>query len=249
MIARKAFWVLFGAATQVFFAITAARLFVYLREGGNFQGSLTSRVIRGSTWFWIDGFLALQFAVLHSLLLWPPVRERLARVTPSALFGCIFCLSTCVSLGATMELWQPSLEALWRFDGAARQVVDTAFLLSWGALTYSLWLTGFGFQTGWTTWWDWSLGRRPDPRTFDPRGAYRYFRHPVYLSFLGLVWFNPEMTLDRLVLALVWTTHIFIGSYLKDRRLAQYVGEPYRKYQRRVPGFPFLPDGPLGRMP
>jgi hypothetical protein len=31
------------------------------------------------------------------------------------------------------------------------------------------------------------------------RGAYRPLRHPVDLSFLGLVWFVPVIILDRIV--------------------------------------------------
>ncbi len=61
-------------------------------------------------------------------------------------------------------------------------------------------------------------------REFNPRGAYRVFRHPVYLSFLGLVWFRPDMTLDHAVLTGVWTGYIFYGSTLKDRRLVHYLG-------------------------
>jgi protein-S-isoprenylcysteine O-methyltransferase Ste14 len=245
----RAFWIVFGGFAQLLFLFTVVRLFAYLRAGGSFHGALAPRRIQGYRWVGVDGTLALQFAVLHSLLLWPPVRGFLGRVAPPALFGCIFCVSTCVSLGATMELWQASPNALWRLEGGAGHLVGAAFLLSWGALTYSLWLTGFGYQTGLTPWWNWVRGRRPAPRRFDPRGAYRYLRHPVYLSFLGLVWFNPVMTLDRAVLALIWTAHIFVGSHLKDRRLARLVGEPYRKYQERVPGYPFFPDGPLGRLP
>ncbi len=249
MKASKVFWVIFGAATQVIFAVTAMRLFCYLRGGEGYHGILAPAGSQGYAWIWVDGLLALQFGVSHSLLLWPPVRGRLARATPSALFGCIFCLATCVSLGATMELWRPSPLAIWRLEGLAGQAVGAAFLLSWAGLFYSLWLTGMGHQTGFTNWWDWSRGRKPAPRKFEPRGAYRHLRHPVYLSFLGLVWFNPTMTLDRAVLTVVWTAHIFVGSHLKDRRLVRYVGEPYRDYQRQVPGYPFLPDGPLGREP
>ena len=45
-----------------------------------------------------------------------------------------------------------------------------------------------------------------------------------------------------------WTVSIFIGSVLKDRRLARYLGEDYRAYQARVPGYPGIPFGPLARL-
>ena len=74
-------------------------------------------------------------------------------------------------------------------------------------------------------------------------------RHPVYLSFLGLVWLTPTVTLDRAILIAVWTAYIFVGSYLKDRRLQYFLGSRYREYQARVPGFPGMPVGPLARIP
>ena len=66
-------------------------------------------------------------------------------------------------------------------------------------------------------------------------------------SFLGLIWLTPQMTLDRAVLATLWTAYIFIGSRLKDARLEHYIGAAYREYESRVPGFPMMFAGPLGR--
>jgi methanethiol S-methyltransferase len=115
------------------------------------------------------------------------------------------------------------------------------------ALFYSLSLTGLGWQTGWTPWIHWLRGVAPPKRKFEPCGVYRMLRHPVYLSFLGLIWFTPTMTLDHAVLTAVWTTYIFYGSYLKDERLAFYLGDVYRHYQERVAGYPGVCWGPLGK--
>ncbi len=109
-------------------------------------------------------------------------------------------------------------------------------------------LTGFGWQTGWTPWLAWFRGEPPPRRGFNPTGAFRYFRHPVYLSFLGLLWFSPVMTLDRAILVGTWTVYIFVGSLLKDQRLHFYLGDRYRDYQQQVPGYPLLGFGPWGRL-
>jgi len=246
---QRVFWLVFGASAQLLFVVTVCRLFPYLQAGGRFRGLMAPRAATSWAWFWTDGLLAVQFAVLHSALLFPRLRKALGGLIPSTQYGCFFCAVTCLSLLLTIELWQPSQGAVWRLQGPARLTVSGAFLASWGALLYSLSLTGFGYQTGWTSWWAWVRKREQPKRAFEPRGAYRLLRHPVYLSFLGLIWLNPEMTFDRLTLALVWSTHIFVGSYLKDRRLVYYVGEAYRCYQARVPGYPFIPWGPLGKRP
>jgi methanethiol S-methyltransferase len=90
---------------------------------------------------------------------------------------------------------------------------------------------------------------RSPARPFVAQGVYRLLRHPVYLSFLGLVWFVPVVTLDRTVLIGFSTVSISIGSVLKDRRLLFYLGDEYRRYQAEVPGSPGMPGGPLARVP
>jgi protein-S-isoprenylcysteine O-methyltransferase Ste14 len=117
----------------------------------------------------------------------------------------------------------------------------------WGALLYSLSLTGLGYQNGWTPFYYWLRKRKLPRREFKPRGAYKLIRHPVYFSFLGLVWLTPRMSLDHAVLTAIWTTYLFYGSFLKDRRLEFFIGDSYRKYQAKVPGYPLMPWGPLAR--
>jgi protein-S-isoprenylcysteine O-methyltransferase Ste14 len=230
-----------GIGTQSVFAFTVWHLFWFLKGGEPTPES------RGS--LLIDAGLAAQFAVPHSLLLLPAVRNRLTRVIPSAFYGSVFCVVTCACLLLMFGLWQPCSGVVWRFNGAARSAIELAFAGSWVALFYSLHLTGLGHQTGLTPWWHWLRGKPLGPRSFEPRGAYLWLRHPVYLSFLGLVWFTPVVTLDRAVLIGTWTVYIAIGSCLKDQRLAHYLGDRYRDYQVRVRGYPGIWFGPLGRLP
>ena len=90
--------------------------------------------------------------------------------------------------------------------------------------------------------------RQPPRRRFKVKGAYRLMRHPVYLCFLGLIWCTPVVTLDRAVLTGLWTLYVFVGSYLKDRRLEHYLGVVYRQYEEQVPGYLFMWFGRLGRL-
>lgn len=237
-------WIVFGWLTHALFGVTVVFLYRFLRgvdappkDAADFGAPL------------LDAALALQFAVAHSLLLLPSVRARLTRVVPSPAYGVFFCCCTCLSLLTAIAAWQPWGGAVWQLDGLPRVAMLAAFFASWVALFYSLGLNGFGYQTGWTTWRPWSQGKPQPRREFRPRGAYLLFRHPVYLSFLGLIWFTPCMTYDRAVLTAFWTVYIFYGSYLKDRRLLHYLGDRYRQYQAEVPGYPGMPIGPLARVP
>ena len=233
---------LLAAAAHVLLGVTVWYLFPFLMHGPAIKGE--DAALRW--WYW-DSLLILQFGLSHSLLLLVPVRDRLERYIPRALYGCFFTLVTCLSLLFFIWAWSPCPLIVWELTGGWKLAVNGAYVLSWVALLYSLSLDGWGFQTGWTPYWAWVRGQGPPRRQFRERGAYRIIRHPVYLSFLGQVWFTPIMTLDRALLVGLLTAYIFLGSYLKDQRLIFYLGDVYRRYQARVPGYP-LAWGPLGRV-
>lgn len=239
-----------GVATHVLFGFTVWHLFRFL-SGEPSLPIDAPRVSTGEAAARLAGnaVAALAFALPHSVLLHPATRNRLRTHISPAFYGLFFCVATCLSLLTVIFTWQPSSQILCEFTGWGRTVVRGAFYASWIALFYSLALNGLGWQTGLTPWLAW-VRQQPQPRReFRVRGAYRWLRHPIYLSFLGLIWFNPRLTFDRVILLVVWSTYIFVGSWLKDLRLAKFVGEAYRDYQRDVPGYPFIPWGPLGRIP
>ena len=230
----------FGVLTHALFGVVVWQLFWFLK-GPDVPAGHSGEL-------WLDALLAIQFAVPHSVLLLPSVRARLSSIVPDAFYGCFFCVVTSLSLLLLLANWQSSAVVIWQASGTVRFIVQAAFFASWAALFYSLSLTGLGYQTGWTPWWHWLRRKALGPRTFKPRSAYLLLRHPVYLSFLGLIWFVPVMTLDRAVLTGIWTVYIFFGSWLKDRRLVYYLGERYRQYQSVVSGYPGMLIGPLGRV-
>ncbi|MFM8735777.1 MAG: methyltransferase family protein [Pirellulales bacterium] len=244
---RRTAGILFGIGTHALFACTVWHLFWFLKGGSAGHATGDGGTVAHAVA--IDALLAVGFAAPHSLFLVPSVRKAIvSRGLASPLYGCFYCVVTCLALLTTIFCWQPITIVLWRWPAPLDSVVSGCFVASWAALLYSLHLTGLGWQTGLTPWWHW-VRRAPAPRrAFVERGAYRVLRHPVYLSFLGLVWFVPVITLDRAVLMAVWSVYILIGSVLKDRRLLHFLGAAYGDYQARVPGYPGMPFGPLARV-
>lgn len=230
----------FGVMTQLVFLWTVVQLFLFLRYGGS-QPSNTAGL-------WVDLAFAIAFAVPHSLLLVPSIQQRIKKSLPAGLLGCVHCLVTCTSLLVMFHYWGVSRVVLWELHGGWQTLVLVGFYGSWVGLFYSLYLTGLGYQTGLTQWWYWLIRENPPRREFVVKGAYRWMRHPVYMSFLGLIWFTPHMSLDHAILTGVWTAYIYAGSYFKDRRLIRFIGQPYLEYAARIPGLPIIGFGSLRRM-
>ena len=231
----------YGFGNQALFVVTVWFLFWFLRDGAITED-------RGG-WLLRDCGLALLFAVSHSLMLVPRTRKYLTRWIEPPFYDSTFCVVTCLSLLTLFIFWRSSETVIWQATGITEFIIRLCFYLSWLALFYSLALTGLGYQNGWTPFYYWLRRQQAPRREFKPRGAYQLIRHPVYLSFLGLVWFTPRMTWDHAALTVIWTAYIFYGSYLKDRRLQHFIGDPYKDYQRRVPGYPLIMHGPLARHP
>lgn len=240
--ARRLIGIGYGFGNQILFLVTVWYLFWFLRDG-----TVTPFPQSSSTWWLRDSGLALLFAFAHSVMLVPKTRRLLSRFIPAPFYDSTFCVVTCISLLVLFFGWSQSSVVFWSLAGWQKSLIHLLFYVSWGALFYSLALTGLGYQNGWTPFYYWLLQKKAPRREFNPRGAYRWIRHPVYLSFLGLIWFTPRMTLDHAVLTLIWTGYIFYGSLLKDRRLEFFIGKAYVEYQRRVPGYPLMILGPLGR--
>lgn len=59
----------------------------------------------------------------------------------------------------------------------------------------------------------------------------------------------PCMTLDHVVLTVVWKASIFAGSIFKDKRLRTYIGQCCVEYPQRVAGYPWIVFGSLGKWP
>ena len=70
--------------------------------------------------------------------------------------------------------------------------------------------------------------------TLDTSGILAYVRHPWYLGALLLIW---ARTLDRsvVVMNLVLSVYLVVGTVLEERKLVAEFGEEYRQYQQRVP--------------
>jgi protein-S-isoprenylcysteine O-methyltransferase Ste14 len=181
-----------------------------------------------------DAFLSLLFFVQHSGMVRRGFRARVERFIPPWSYPAVYCIATSTVLIAFVVLWRPTGLHLLVFEGLALQIVNVVCLLAvilfiWGAIA----LKGFdpfglspirAHLRGW---------EEPRP-AFVAAGPYHWVRHPLYFSILVLIWFCPDLTLDRLLLNILWTAWIWIATQWEERDLQRDFGDAYRQYQKKV---------------
>jgi len=185
-----------------------------------------------------NALLALQFPVLHSLLLTQRGRGFLARLAPREvgrqLTPTTFAALASVQLLATFLLWSPTGTVLYEAAGNALWVWRALFAASWIFLVKALYDARLPIQTGSIGWVSVVRGKAPEFGSFPTDGLFRSCRQPVYLAFALTLWTGPVLTVDRLALALTWTVYCVVGPMHKERRYIAYYGERYASYRRSV---------------
>lgn len=66
-------------------------------------------------------------------------------------------------------------------------------------------------------------------------GLYAYVRHPLYTAGLVFIWLAPEMSVNRLVLWIVFSLYIIIGAYFEEQKLLKDFGSEYAEYKAKTP--------------
>jgi protein-S-isoprenylcysteine O-methyltransferase Ste14 len=132
-------------------------------------------------------------------------------------------------------IWQESAYTLIAPQGLVRWSFRAVFVLSIAGVAWTIWALGIFVNFRLRPIIDDLHGTEPRPNPLIVRGPYRWVRHPLYLSALLMIWSYPDLTLDRLLLDLLFTVWVIAATVLEERDLVVAYGEAYRSYQRKVP--------------
>jgi protein-S-isoprenylcysteine O-methyltransferase Ste14 len=176
------------------------------------------------------------FFVQHSGMVRRPFRARLSRVLPARYDGAFYAISSGLVLTLVFVLWQRVDTPVFRLQGIARWLATACSLLAAGLLA----LSGYKVRrtidfVGLRPIRAHLRGLSPRPAPFIVDGPYRWVRHPLYSCILVLLWARPEMMADGLLLAVLWSGWIVVGTVLEERDLVADFGDVFRRYQRQVP--------------
>ena len=182
----------------------------------------------------MDTFLCLAFFIQHSIMARKSFHQRLARLIPAQYGRPLYAIVSGVFVIGLVMLWQESNYTLFTLQGILRWFFQAFFFL---AIACVLWALSVGFLDLYRLrpiMHD-LRGTEPNPVPLITRGPYRWIRHPLYISSFFLLWSYPDLTLDRLLLNLLFTFWVIAGILLEERDLVNAVGQEYRDYQRKVP--------------
>ncbi|WP_319507593.1 isoprenylcysteine carboxylmethyltransferase family protein [uncultured Methanolobus sp.] len=74
----------------------------------------------------------------------------------------------------------------------------------------------------------------PEAGHLDIHGVYRWIRDPFLFSGLVIMWLTPFMTVNLLIIYILTTIYLVMGSLHWESRLVAQFGDEYREYQKNV---------------
>lgn len=217
--------VLLGPGTLIGFCV-----FVYT---GPFN--LVNLGFKAPAIYMFDAGLSLLFFAQHSIMVRRFFREWLERTLPAAFYGPVYAIVSGLALLMVMVFWQESTSTVVSFDEPINWVVRSGYFIALAGGTWCFRALGPIDPFGLTPLRDYMRGSTTAPTSFTVRGPYRWVRHPIYFFSILMLWSYPHLTSDRLLLNVLWTVWIVIGTVLEERDLVATFREEYREYQNSVP--------------
>lgn len=228
--------VAYGALAYLGFLASFTYLIGFLANLGVPKGIDDGTAGSTSTAVVVDLALLSIFAVQHSVMARPWFKREWTRWVPASVERSTYVLLASAVLALLLWQWRPLTGEVWSVGpDSARLLLWVGFGLGWVICLVSTFLIGhydmFGIAQVLARWRE----RPYDEPAFRVPGLYRLVRHPLYLGFIIAFWAAPDMSLGRLLFAVVVTTYIVIAIPFEERDLANQLGEPYVRYAGEVP--------------
>jgi len=234
---EKLIAVVYGALCHGLFLCAGILMFVCLFTG--FSGQLVPSFFYSHYVF--NVFLLLQFPFLHSFLLTKPGRKILRWFYSDDYQGkldtTVYATIASVQLIFLFLLWTPTGIVLWVASGPLYYFLCIGYGLGWLVLSISSVQAGFGVQTGSLGWISLYRGVKVKFPDMPCSGLFKIIRHPIYFSFCIILWVSPYLTVDKVVIASIYSLYCFLAPLLKEKRFIKIYGDRFRNYQLQTPYF------------
>ena len=222
----------FGGLAYVAFHICflgfSARLFGFIDPAGNDAPSWALALS-------INLGLVLLFGATHSAMARDGFKRRLTRIVPVAAERSIYVLQSSFFLGLVVVFWQPIPGLIWSVAGPTALALTGLSVFGLVIVVLSTFQIGHCELFGLSQIWHNFRGTKSPPAAFRTPLLYRIVRHPMQTGVLIALFATPDMTVDRMALAVSLGTYVLIGLHFEERALRREFGAVYASYACEVP--------------
>lgn len=206
----------------------------------NYSHKRLSRYNNWTSTFWslfINQFLLSIFILQHSLLALPEVKNWLSNSKLRVIQRCLYVISSAAALQVLLRFWHkiPGV-TLWTVNSDTKLywwIFITIHILAWlfiyvGSICMDV-NELFGIKQIY-----YSIQQLPDPNIYkssDLKRLYAHMRHPSFIGFLIIFWVVPCMTLDRALLASVWSCYMYLAWNTDNNDYNYQQMQHMKKYQ------------------
>jgi len=183
----------------------------------------------------LDAGLSLFFFLQHSLMIRRGFKDRLKKFIPEVYIPVVFGLASSLPLLALILFWQKTPEVMASASGIFYWLLRGLFFAGIAGFYWGVKSLGVFDPFGVIALRRLMENRPPQTLPLKVSGPYRWVRHPLYLFSLLLIWSYPTLTYDRLLLNILWSVWMVVGTVLEERDLVHDFGDDYRTYQNQVP--------------
>ncbi len=184
-----------------------------------------------------DAFLCIVFFVQHSILIRRPVRNALRRALPDHFYGVAYTYTSALALVLLVVLWQRVDGDLYSLHGAGRWALRIVLVLAFVGVLWGIGSLEKFDAFGTNAYLNHLRRRQVPPGHLTVKGPYGIVRHPFYAFAIVALWATPALSIDRLLLNVLFTGWILLGASLEERDLLADFGEDYANYRESVPMF------------
>ncbi|KAK3583300.1 hypothetical protein CHS0354_011191 [Potamilus streckersoni] len=168
--------------------------------------------------FTIDACLVVFFMAVHSGLASDPYRNLMKRTGMGPLTRSFYVLLSALTLKFVMNYWEPIPElSLWFIDTRQSPLLWLFFTLVhaiiWSILVLECLMLEPLHLLGIKQVWYYVRGHNPHYMPTKLKQLLFHMPHAGIGGFTLLLWLHPCMTLDRLIMATIWTPYVWLGQY------------------------------------
>jgi methanethiol S-methyltransferase len=183
------------------------------------------------------GLLTL-FAVQHSVMARPWFKRWWTRFVPVSIERSTFVLAASLVLALLLWQWRPLPAQVWSVEGTwARGTLWGLYGFGWVMVVGSTFLIDHFDLFGLRQVVARVRGQPLQPLGFRQPLLYRLVRHPIMVGFVIAFWAAPDMSVGRMLFAVLATGYIVAAVRLEERDLLTHHGEAYERYASQVPRF------------